>query len=121
MFKLGVIEESLKDKQLLQVFKPYIYSQRIENKPEDEYPIWHVNEYHVEDEKIEPLLDLLKDKLRETWYIHAFNENSLYVVLQHKWFKISLHRDDTWEEMINYGISVAKVDRWYLENIPLHI
>ena len=34
MFKLGIIEESLKDRNILDELKPYFYSQRIENVTE---------------------------------------------------------------------------------------
>jgi hypothetical protein len=34
---------------------------------------------------------MLKDVLKPTWYIYAFNEEKLYVVLSGKWFEISLH------------------------------
>ena len=40
------------------------------------------------------LMDLLKDELKTTWYIHAFNEEKLYVVLSGKWFEIALHKDE---------------------------
>lgn len=121
MFKLGIIEESLIGKQVLEMLKEYLVSQRIQNVPEDICPIWHVNEYHIDDDKIQDILDLLKVNIKETWYIHAFSEKVLYVVLYGKWFKLSLYRDETWEEMIDYGSSVAKVDRQYIENIPLYI
>ena len=35
MFKLGIIEESLKDRNILDELKPYFYSQRIENVTEE--------------------------------------------------------------------------------------
>ena len=46
---------------------------------------------------------------------------SLAAVLKGKWFEISLIRDETWEEMIEYGAVHANVERRYLETIPLHI
>lgn len=121
MFKLGVIEESVSEKKVLEKLKPYFYSQRIENVPEDVCPIWHTNEYHIDDNDIINVCEMLKDYVLPTWYIHAFNMNSLYVVLQGKYFKISQHRDNTWNEMIEYGVNNADVERQYLENIPLHI
>lgn len=121
MFRLGIIEESLENKEILEVLKPYFVSQYVENVPENECPIWHTNEYHVAKEKICELLDLLKDDLKITWYIHAFNEEKLYVVLSGKWFEIALHKDESWNEMIEYGVNHAKVERRFLESIPLHI
>lgn len=121
MFRLGIIEESLENKDILEILKPYFISQYIENVPEDECPIWHTNEYHVDEDKICEFLDMLKDVLKPTWYIHAFNEEKLYVVLNRKWFEISLHKDESWNEMIEYGVNCAKVERCFLESIPLHI
>jgi len=121
MFRLGIIEESLESKDILENLKPYFISQYVEKVPEDDCPIWHTNEYHVEEDKICELLDMLKDVLKMTWYIHAFNEEKLYVVLSGKLFKIALHKDESWNEMIEYGVNHAKVERRFLESIPLHI
>lgn len=121
MFRLGIIEESLKSERALDLVNSYFFSQRIENLPDDEYPTWHINEYHVPDEEIEELLYILKEEVKLTWYIHAFSHNQLYVVLPGKFFSISLLRDDTWNEMIQYGVKVGNVERHFLENIPLHI
>lgn len=121
MFKLGIIEESVSDKTILENLKPYFYSQRIENVPEDECPVWHTNEYRIEDDDIENICELLKDFVLPTWYIHAFNRKYLYVILQGKYFKISRHKNKTWDEMIEYGVNEANVERHFLEHIPLHI
>ena len=121
MFRLGIIEESLEHAKTLELIKPYFFSQRLENVQENEYPIWHTNEYHVQDEKIEDLLNVLKDEVKLTWYIHSFSDRQLFVVLQGKYFAVSLYKDDTWNEMIDYGIKTAKVESHYLETIPLHV
>ena len=121
MFKLGIIEESVSDRTVLEELKPYFYSQRIENVPEDECPIWHTNEYHIDDNDIIIICEMLKDYVLPTWYIHAFNRKILYVILQGKYFKISRHKNKSWEDMIEYGVNKANVERKYLENIPLHI
>lgn len=59
MYKLGVIEECLADSAALENLKPYYFSQRIENVPEDTVPVWHTNEYHIPDEKIEDICKML--------------------------------------------------------------
>ncbi len=120
MFRLGVIEESV-DSKTIEFLKPYFYSQRIENVPEDTDPVWHTNEYHIEDADVIKILDTLKDSVKETWYIHAFNDEKLFVVLKSKWFECSLYKDKTWNEMIKYGIKVAKVEKRFLKAIPLHM
>lgn len=121
MFKLGIIEESISDKSIFEKLQPYFYSQRIENVPEDGCPVWYTNEYHIDDESIEKICELLKDFVLPTWYIHAFNRKSLYVILQGKYFKIARHKNKSWDEMIEYGVTNAKVERHFLERIPLHI
>lgn len=121
MYRLGIIEESLSNQEILNIVKKFFYSQRIEEVPEDEVPIWHTNEYHVPDDKLMNLLPLLEEYINPTWYIHAFNEENLYVVLRGKSFSISKERDGSWNKMIEYGVETAKVERHFLENVPLHI
>lgn len=121
MYKLGVIEESLADSAALGDLKPYYFSQRIENVPEDTVSVWHTNEYHIPDEKIEDICKMLSICILPTWYIHAFSENALFVVLRGKYFLISPERDKSWDEMIEYGTAGVEVEKHFLENIPLHI
>lgn len=121
MFRMGIIEESLEDGGVLKNLEEYLFSQRVENVPGDEYPIWHVNEYRVPEQRIGELLDMLKEQIRKTWYIHALNDKALLVVLWGRWFEIALERDESWDDMIAYGVKVANVERRYLESVPLHI
>ena len=44
MFRLGVVEESVDNKDVLEILNPYFFSQRIEEIPENVVPIWHTNE-----------------------------------------------------------------------------
>lgn len=121
MFKLGIIEESLEHPEALESVKQYFFSQRVEAIPGDKYPVWHVNEYHVPDEIMVELAEALKWEVKRTWYAHAFSSDRLLVILPGKRFGISLLRDSTWDEMIEYGVSIAQVERHFLENIPLRI
>ena len=120
MFRLGIIEESLENLDILTALQPYFFSKRIEEVPENSSPIWHINEYHIQDEKIIELLPILETQVKPTWYIHAFNDEKLIVILRGKSFHISLRKDTTWDEMIEYGMSV-NVEKCYLETIPLHV
>lgn len=121
MFRLGVIEESIENMNILNILNPYLVSQRTENVPEDECPLWHINEYHIPDDKIHSLADTLIENIKPTWYIHAFNQKELYVILKGRWFALPLHKDNTWDTMIEYGVTIAQVERHFLETIPLHI
>lgn len=121
MFRLGIIQESISDKDVLEKLRPYIFSQREEYVEDDECPHWHICEYHIDDKKIIEVADILKNTVKETWYIHAFNESSLIVVLKGEYFELPLKKDKSWNEMIKYGVKIAKVKKSYLKNIPLHI
>lgn len=121
MYYLGVIEESLESQEVLEYMKPFLFSQRVDEVPEDEYPLWHVNEYHLKENDLHDLLPNLEKLIKNTWYIHAFNEENLFVILRGKSFKISKRKDNSWNEMIEYGEKYAQVERSYLESIPLHI
>jgi len=121
MYRLGIIEESLDNQNILNVIKKFLHSQRIAEVPEDEVSIWHINEYHVPDSELVGFLPLLEKHVKPAWYVHAFNEEKLYVVLQGRSFCISREKDDSWNEMIEYGVKSAGVERHYLENISLSI
>ena len=120
MFRMGVIEESLENSDVLNTLRPFFYSQRLEEVSGDEFLIWHINEYHVPDEDINDLISILEQQVKLTWYIHAFNDEKLIVIFRDKSFHISLYKDDTWSAMIEYGDTV-KVDRRYSESIPLSV
>ena len=81
MYRLGIIEESIDNKNILCDLASYFVAQRIENVPEDEYPVWHINEYQVAEDKIMDVADILKQHIKETWYCHAFSDDKLLVVL----------------------------------------
>lgn len=121
MYRLGVILESVDNVSQLEKLKKYYFSQREEYVEEDECPHWNIYEYHINDEDITDIMELLKNTVKETWYIHAFSDSDLYVVLKGKYFKLPLKRNRKWNDMIKYGTKVAKVKKNYLKNIPLHI
>jgi hypothetical protein len=120
MFKLGIIEESLDEKDILEEMKPFLYAQSLEQVPTDENPLWHVNEYHISDDLVNKFLPTLADKVKHNYYIHAFSDDILIVILKDIFFHISRKKDTTWDEMIEYGVSVG-VGRNYLESISLSV
>ena len=120
MFILGIIAESLESAEVLASIKSCLYSQRKEHVPTDENPLWHVNEYHVSDREMERLLPILANNVKCNYYIHAFNDEILIVILKNNFFRISREKDCTWDKMIEYGVSVG-VERHYLESVPLSV
>lgn len=122
MYRMGVIAESLVHKELMmQSLKEYIVNQRIEKVEGDAEEIWHVYELLIPDNVFENIVELLVNEVKETWYIHAFNEKVLYVIMKGKCFNISKQQDESWNEMIEYGRTVAKVEDYYLTSISCKI
>ena len=121
MYRLGIILESIENQKVLNFIKPYFYSHREEYVEGDECSNWHICEYHIENDNIQAVAEVLKDAVKETWYIHAFEEHTLIVILKGKYFKLPHKRDRSWIEMIKYGYKSSKVKKKYLKNIPLHI
>lgn len=121
MYRLGIIAESLKDISVLDTIKDCLFAEREEYVPNDSYPHWHIKEYRLEDGRIEEIAQILKENIKETWYIHAFDETSMIVILKGRYFILPLKRDKSWKEMIKYGVKVAKVKKNYLKSVPLHI
>lgn len=117
MYKMGIIEESLLHKEVLNQWKNYFYSQRVEEVHDDAEPCWHVSELHIPDFEITKIAETLIYEIKDTWYIHAFNEHILYVFLKNKYFVLPLLKNEEWKEMIEYGIRVANVQLFYLESI----
>ena len=121
MFRFGIIDESLSDKAIAEALAEYFLSERTESVEGDEYPLWHIKEYRVPDEKMSETAKALTAVVKKTWYAHGFNEKELYVILHGKFFVIPPKRCFKWREMIRYGVKHADVDKKYLKNIPLHI
>ncbi len=118
----GIIEESLIDKVILIRIKQYLKKTRIEKRLNENPPKWHVNEYHIPAIELDDIIPLLEKTINREWYIHAFNLNdkNLIIIFKEKSFRISLSRDETWDEMIEYGKSVGCGPEW-TENIPRRV
>jgi hypothetical protein len=46
---------------------------------------------------------------------------SLGIDLNFQNFETEVLRDNTWSEMVGYGVNAANVERHFLENVPLHV
>ena len=121
MFRLGIIEESLSDKAVFEMLAEYLHAERTESVEGDEYPLWHIKEYRVPDEKMAETAEALTAVVKITWYAHGFNEKELYVILCGKHFVLPPKRNFKWREMIRYSVKYADTDKKYLRKIPLHI
>lgn len=115
-----IIVESISDPEILESMHDWLVWERITNLPTDEEPIWHIREYHVPANHLPATMHVLEGAIKPGWYLHFVNipEEILYVILSGKTFKLPLQRNECWEPMIVYGISVG-VEREWTENIPV--
>lgn len=44
----------------------------------------------------------------------------MYVVLRDKYFNLLVQKDESWKEMIEYGLSVG-IERKWTENLPASV
>ena len=122
MYRMGIISESLNHQELLnQVFKEYIVNQRIEKVDGDEEEIWYVYEPEIPENVFLNMIEILKYDIKETWYILAFDEYFLYVIMTGKYFRISKQKDESWNKMLEYGRIMAKIEDCYLTSILCEI
>ncbi len=84
MFKGFVLSESLKDPTILNDFT--IEKVIVEHHPG--FKIWHDFKLKIKDEDISGVCKKIAKQIKETWYAHFWNENTVYVVLPDKIFKM---------------------------------
>lgn len=118
----GIIEESLKNKDFLHKIIMYHKKERVQEMPDEVEKVWHIHEYELPSNILLEVFSSLQEVIKAEWYIHTFNEeeNVLYVILKGKYFKLPCQRDESWEKMISYGLTVS-VDRRWTENIPMGV
>ncbi len=119
-YTAGVIVESISEPAILEPMHNWLVHERTTNMPLEEEQLWHVREYHIPAEQLESTMQMLEGAIKKGWYIHIFNmtDEVLIVVLHGKIFKLPLQKNEDWELMIAYGITVG-VERKWTEHIPV--
>lgn len=119
-YTCGIIVESIGDLSVLEAFRIWLVHERIAEMPMDEAPVWHIREYHIPSDELAHTIQVLEKAIKPGWYVHLFNmaEDILYVILSGKSFRLPLERDEQWDTMIEYGLTVG-VERKWTENIPV--
>lgn len=122
LYYLSIVEESLSDRQCLTEIGGCYFSTRTCHVEGDASPIWHINEYHIDRRELEKYLSCAVKKMREGWYLHAFNrvDGCMYVGLKNRFFELPIQKGYEWEKMISYGESVG-VNRSWTSEIPLSV
>lgn len=117
MYRMGLIAESLFHKEVIDKWKENVVNTKIQEVEGDEEPVWHTYELQFPEKDILNIIEELKNEIKPTWYVHTFNEENLFVIMKDKYFQLPLERDESWNEMIEYGSKVARIDPYYLESI----
>jgi hypothetical protein len=96
MFKGFILSESLKNPTILNNFEAIKVI--VEHHPEfeGEPKIWHDFKLKIADDKIIDVCDNIAKEIKEEWYAHFWNNDTLYVVLPHKVFKMP-REDGNWQ------------------------
>ena len=111
----GVVEtESLKDPSVLKSLN--VIKEIVENHPEANEKIWHVNILKVGDNKIEDVINNIYKVMKKGWFSIFWNDEKVYTVLLNKTFKL---KKDYWKssdfnEFKNYAIE-NEVEEFYLD------
>ncbi|MDP2871648.1 MAG: hypothetical protein Q8P31_03835 [Bacillota bacterium] len=122
MYTCGIIVESLQDRDILRSLAPHLVRERVAEMPGEPEGVWHIREYGIPEDALEQVLAALEGAVKHEWYSHLFNLELgiLYVVFAGKHFRLPAVRDDSWEAMISYGLTVG-VDRKWTGSIPLRV
>lgn len=113
-YKGDIIEESLKNKEILERVK--IVSTRVEKVTDGHQTPWllqwTLHNIEVNNSEADDLADKLSKTLdsEHSWYIDYRNDKYHYVIFKDKFFKIDRSKKSDYEEMIKYGLSVGTPD-----------
>ena len=95
------VEESLKDKRLLEQLE--IISNHI-SSVENSEDKWHLYKVNIEEAVIDELSRQLKT---EKWYMHFWNGDDVIAVFPSKIFYFKHSDRSTWDDAIEYGKSLG--------------
>jgi len=118
-----IIVESLQNTDDLKIIQQFIIKERTREMPDEKISHWNIYRYRLPRDEVMRITPLLERSLSdEEWYIHFFNEqqNEMFVILKGRTFHLPKIKDESWNEMINYGESIGVSRRW-TESIPIKL
>lgn len=95
-----IVEESLEDNRILnnlEIIKVRITS---EQNPAEK---WHIYNALLSEKEIK----VMHQHLRRGWYMHFWKDAKIIVLFKDKRFLLDAKNKKTWQEAINYGLSVS--------------
>ncbi|MEK6925370.1 MAG: hypothetical protein AABW71_03995 [Nanoarchaeota archaeon] len=94
-FQGVIVEESLIDTNILSEIN--IISNQNSNK-------WHIYKVKVSKEDIEKISKNIKSN---KWYAHFWKDKEIIAVFKNKTFTFNYDKKETWNQAIEYGISIG--------------
>ena len=89
---------------------------KVESHPEAELKVWHDFKLKVDDKDIESATKTFAEQVKNNWYIHFWNENTVYVILSNKIFKIpkepSNWQSKDYQELKKYATTHGVEERY---------
>jgi len=98
-----IIRESLSNPSILEDIK--IVSEHTEPDQDNPNEIWHTYTVEISRDMIKELQPYLKQE--GGWYMHFWKGRDVVVVFRDKMFEINYDDKSTWEEVVNYGLSMG--------------
>ena len=116
---LGVIIlESLSNQSIMQGVTIFRESD-VQAPPGDPYPVWSCRLVQIPAKDMEMFAARLATNMKEDFYNHFVDSQSLLVVVfKGRFFFLDKRNKNTWREMIQYGETVRVGSRWTM-NIPV--
>lgn len=95
-YKGVIIEESLDDNRVINNLE--IVRVKISNEDR-----WHLYTVLVSEKDIEEL----SRSLKQGWYMHFWKDKKVIAIFKDKRFEFDYNKKDTWEPVIEYGLSIG--------------
>ncbi len=123
MYRGTIIEESLKDRSLLNVVR--IIGTEIESvTPNHRTPwlkVWTLDEVEIDDSAIKGFVRKVQAAIEtehSSWFTDFKGEQDHYIVFPGKIFFVDYRRNDTYNEAVAYGVSLG-IPKNQIEGIRL--
>ncbi|OIN89498.1 hypothetical protein AUJ59_01410 [Candidatus Beckwithbacteria bacterium CG1_02_47_37] len=121
MWQGVIIEESLKDKSLLDLVK-IIKSIESTLESETDKGTFHFHSYELNDKNLDEFIRRAKEVIKSGFYLHLVRNNTMIIILSDKVFKVHRGNPDEfkaiWDFAIQMGIHRDQLPTEHLLDYP---
>ncbi len=117
VWKGVIIEESLEDKDLLDMVK-IVATKKTMLEKEHEKGVLNFHRIELDDNQKDEVIARSKSAIKNGWYLHVCKNGKMAVVFKSKHFEFSEKGKETMNEARKYGLSVGIIkDQLTFENL----